>query len=174
MFNKPEHFILDAGHTFVYFEYNHFGFSRQTSRFDKISGQVQLDFKSNTGCVNIEIDTASVSTGSEIFNSHIQGEDFFDTSHYPIASFTSNKIEFENGKITTLHGVLTIKDICEHVTLDIVHFEHGKHPITGKEYCGANAVAVVKRSDFNMGKYAPQISDDVIIKVAIEASKAEL
>lgn len=166
-------FILDSGHTFVYFEYCHFGFSRQISRFDKVSGEVKLNLKSKTGSVKIEIDTKSVSTGSELFNSHIQGDDFFNTSLYPKATFESDKVEFEGSKLIAVHGVLTIKDICEHITLEVIHFEYGKHPITKKEYFGANAVAVTKRSDFNMGKYSPQITDEVVIKVAIEASKAD-
>ncbi|WP_353433021.1 YceI family protein [Polynucleobacter sp. MWH-UH23A] len=166
-------FVLDPGHTFAYFEYCHFGFSRQISRFDKLSGVIKLNLKSQNGSVNIEIDTRSVNTGSELFNSHIQGIEFLNTSEYPKATFVSDKVEFEGSKVTAVHGVLTIKDICEHVTLEVIHFEYGKHPITGKEHFGANAVAVIQRSDFNMGKYSPQISDEVVIKVAIEASKGE-
>ena len=169
--SNEELFILDSGHTFVYFEYNHFGFSHQTSRFDGVTGEVKLDFKAKAGSISIQIDMTSASTGSDLFNSHIQGEDFFDSKQYPTATFVSDKVEFEGEKISAVHGVLTIKNISERITLDLVHFEHGKHPVTGKEYCGANAVALVKRSDFNMGKYAPQISDDVVIKVAIEASR---
>ncbi|MGV0963797.1 MAG: YceI family protein [Polynucleobacter sp.] len=166
-------YILDSGHTFAYFEYCHFGFSRQISRFDKISGEIKLNLKSRTGSVKIGIDTKSVSTGSELFNSHIQGIDFFNTAQYPKATFISDRVEFEGSKVTAVHGVLTIKDICEHITLEVIHFEYGKHPVSGEEHFGANAVAVVKRSDFNMGKYAPQITDEVVIKVAIEASKVE-
>lgn len=170
--NTEAVFILDPGHTFAYFEYNHFGFSRQTSRFDSVSGDVAIDFKLKKGSVNIQIDMKSVSTGSTLFNSHIQGVDFFNTNQFPVANFTSDEVEFEGDRISAVRGVLTIKDICEHVTLEIVHFEHSKHPITGKEHCGANAVTLVRRSDFNMGKYTPQISDDVIIKIAIEATRA--
>ena len=169
--NIQNRFELDLGHTFVFFEYKHFGFSYQTSRFDGVSGEVNIDFKAQSGSISIQIDMTSASTGSELFNSHIQGEDFFDSKQYPISTFVSDKIEFEGEKIISVEGVLTIKNVSERITLELVHFEHGKHPISATEYCGANAVSVVKRSDFNMGKYAPQISDDVIIKVAIEASK---
>lgn len=167
-----QRYELDADHTFAYFEYSHFGFSRQTSRFDIVTGDIEIDFKTQTGNVSIQINIKSVSTGSSLFNGHIQGEDFFDTAKYPEASFISDRLEFEGGNLSAIHGVLTIKDICEHITLDIVHFEHKKHPVSGKDCCGANAVASVSRSDFNMGKYTPQISDEVIIKVAIEASVA--
>jgi polyisoprenoid-binding protein YceI len=37
--------------------------------------------------------------------------------------------------------------------------------------CGANATAKVKRSDFNMGKYAPNVSDEITLSLAIEAIK---
>lgn len=168
---KPDKFILDPDHTFAHFEYDHFGFSYQSSRFDKVSGDIQIDFKNQTGNVSMRIDTRSVNTGSELFNSHLQGKDFFDTNQYPEATFISEEIEFENEKIVAINGVLTIKGNHVNTTLELVHFERGQHPITGKEYCGANAVAVVSRSDFAMGKYTPQIGDDIVIKISIEATK---
>ena len=36
---------------------------------------------------------------------------------------------------------------------------------------GANATTTVKRTDFNAGKYAPYVGDDVTITIAIEAIK---
>jgi polyisoprenoid-binding protein YceI len=36
---------------------------------------------------------------------------------------------------------------------------------------GADASTVIKRSDFNAGKYAPAVGDEVTITVAIEALK---
>jgi polyisoprenoid-binding protein YceI len=40
-----------------------------------------------------------------------------------------------------------------------------------KDACGANATAVVKRTDFNMGKHAPYVGDEVTINLPIEAIK---
>lgn len=42
----------------------------------------------------------------------------------------------------------------------------------GVDFCGANAITKVKRSEFNMGKNVPAVGDDVTIKIAIEAKKA--
>ena len=36
---------------------------------------------------------------------------------------------------------------------------------------GANATVTVKRTDFNMGKYAPNVGDEVTIDIAVEAIK---
>jgi polyisoprenoid-binding protein YceI len=43
------------------------------------------------------------------------------------------------------------------------------HPMLKKDAIGANASTVVKRTDFNAGKYAPYVSDDVTIDIAVEA-----
>nr|WP_305907469.1 YceI family protein [Methylomarinum sp. Ch1-1]MDP4520223.1 YceI family protein [Methylomarinum sp. Ch1-1] len=50
-------------------------------------------------------------------------------------------------------------------------FQCMPHPMLKKDACGANATAVIKRSDFNMGKYAPHVSDEVTITIPVEAVK---
>ena len=44
-----------------------------------------------------------------------------------------------------------------------------QHPMLKKDAIGANASTVVKRTDFNAGKYAPYVGDDVTIDIAVEA-----
>jgi polyisoprenoid-binding protein YceI len=46
-----------------------------------------------------------------------------------------------------------------------------QHPMLKKDACGADATAVVKRTDFNMGKYAPDVGDDVALTISVEAVK---
>lgn len=45
------------------------------------------------------------------------------------------------------------------------------HPMMKKDAIGANATVVVKRSEFNAGKYTPYVGDDVTIDIAVEAIK---
>jgi len=40
-----------------------------------------------------------------------------------------------------------------------------------KEACGANAFTSIKRSEFNAGKYAPMVSDQVTLNIPVEAIK---
>ena len=42
-FAAPETFVIDNNHTFPSFSYSHFGYSVQTSRFNKTSGKLMLD-----------------------------------------------------------------------------------------------------------------------------------
>ena len=167
----PETFAVDSTHTFPRFSYNHLGYSIQMSRFDKATGTVTLDKAAKTAAVDIVIDTKSVNTGSATFNEHIQGEDYLDTAKYPTATFKSTKVNFEGDKPASIEGNLTLKGITKPVTLTVTSFHAMPHPMMKKDAIGANATTKVKRTDFNMGKNAPYVGDEVTIDIAIEAVK---
>ncbi len=167
----PETFVVDGTHTFPRFSYSHFGYSTQLSRFDKTSGKIVLDKAAKTGSVDIVIDTKSVDTGYATFNEHIQGEDFLDTAKFPTATFKSTKVIFEGDKPTAVEGNLTLKGVTKPVTLTVTSFQAMPHPMMKKDAIGANAYTVVKRSEFNAGKYAPNVGDEVRIDIAVEAIK---
>jgi polyisoprenoid-binding protein YceI len=167
----PETFVVEPTHTFPRFSYNHLGYSVQLSRFDKTSGKVVFDKAAKTGSVDIVIDARSVSTGSDVFNEHIQGEDYLDTAKYPTANFKSTKVIFEGDKPARVEGNLTLKGVTKPVTLTVTSFQTMPHPMVKKDAIGANATTKVKRSDFNMGKNVPYVGDEVTIDIAIEAIK---
>ena len=170
-FATPETFNLDRTHSFPRFSYSHLGYSVQVSRFDQTTGTVTLDKAAKTATVDIVIDTKSVNTGSSTFNEHIQGEDFLDTAKYPTATFKSTKVIFESDKPARIEGNLTLKGITKPVTLTVTSFLAMPHPMMKRDAIGANASTKVKRTDFNMGKYAPNVGDDVTIDIAVEAIK---
>ena len=170
-FAAPETYVADSSHTFSRFSYSHFGYSTQQSRFNKNSGKVVFDKVAKTGSVDIVIDTKSVDTGNDTFNEHIQGEDFLDTAKYPTATFKSTRVIFEGDKPAKIEGNLTLKGVTKPVTLTVTSFQAMPHPMLKKDAIGANAYTVVKRSEFNAGKYAPYVGDEVRIDLAIEAIK---
>ena len=167
----PETYVIDPTHTFARFSYSHFGLSTQLSRFNQTSGTVVLDKAAKTASVDITIDTKSVDTGYATFNEHIQGPNFLDTAKYPTATFKSTKVDFAGDKPTAVHGNLTIKGATRPVTLKVSNYVNMPHPMLKKDAIGADASAVIKRSEFNAGKYAPNVGDDVTISVALEAVK---
>ncbi|MDD2990915.1 MAG: YceI family protein [Zoogloea sp.] len=170
-FAAPETYTIEGTHTFPRFEYSHFGYSTQLSRFDKTTGTITLDKAAKTGSVDVTIDTTSVNTGYPLFNQHIQGEDFFDTAKYPTITYKSTKVNFDGDKPATIEGNLTVKGITKPVTLTVTSFHCMPHPMLKKDACGANATATIKRSEFNAGKYAPYVGDDVKLTIAVEAFK---
>lgn len=167
----PETYAVDTTHTFPRFSYNHLGLSTQLSRFNKTTGSVTLDRKAKTAAVDIVIDMKSVDTGYATFNDHIQGEDFLDTAKFPTATFKSTKVTFDGDKPATVEGNLTIKGVTKPVTLKVTSFVAKPHPMLKKDAIGADATAVIKRSEFNAGKYAPGVGDEVTITISLEAVK---
>lgn len=168
---SPDLFGIDPAHTLPRFEYNHMGYSIQVSRFDKTSGTILIDRAAKTGRVEVVIDAKSVNTGSTQFNEHIQKEDFFDTAKYPTITYKSSKLVFDGDKLVSVEGNLTVKGVTKPVTLTVTSFLCKQHPMMPKEACGANATVIIKRSDFNMGKYAPLVSDEVILTIPVESIK---
>ena len=167
----PETYVVDGNHTFPRFSYSHFGFSTQLSRFNKTTGKIVLDKEAKTGSVDVVIDTKSVDTGS-ILDEHIQGEDFLDTAQYPTATYKSTQVIFKGDQPVAIKGNLTLKGVTKPVTLTVTSFRAMPHPMLNKDAIGANAYTVVKRSEFNAGKYAPNVSDEVRIDIAVEAVKS--
>ena len=165
----PLTYSVDGSHTFPRFSYLHFGYSTQLSSFSKTTGKVVYDPQAQQGSVDIVISTKSVNTGFADFNEHIQGEDFLDTAKFPEATFKSTKVVFEGEKPKSIEGQLTIKGVSKPVTLTVTSFQAAPHPMMKKPTIGANAFTVIKRSEFNAGKYAPYVGDDVRIDIAIEA-----
>ena len=165
----PQTYVVDSSHTFPRFSYSHFGYSTQLSSFKQTTGKVVFDAQAKTGSVDIAIDMKSVNTGFDDFNGHIQGEDFLDTAKFPTATFKSTRVVFDGDKPRSIDGVLTIKGVSKPVTLTVTSFQAMPHPMLKKPALGANATTTIKRSEFNAGKFAPYVGDEVRIDIAIEA-----
>lgn len=165
----PVTYEVDGSHTFPRFSYSHFGLSTQLSSFSRTSGQVVFDAQARSGSVDITIDMTSVNTGFADFNGHIQAEEFLDTARHPKATFKSTRVVFEGDKPRSIEGVLTMKGVSKPVTLSVTSFLAMPHPMLKKPALGANAHTTIKRSEFNAGKFAPYVGDEVRIDIAIEA-----
>ena len=167
-FAVPETFVIDNKHTFPSFSYSHFGFSVQTSRFNRTSGTIVLDRAAKSGSVDVVIDTTSVDAGS-VLSEHIQGQDFLDTARFPTATFKSTSVTFDGDKPVSIDGNLTLKGVTRPVTLKVTGYQLAPHPMMKTDAIGANATTTVKRTDFDASKYAPNVGDDVTITIAVEA-----
>jgi len=167
----PETYVVDGTHTYPRFSYSHMGFSTQLSRFSNTTGKVVFDRAARTGEIDIVIDMNSVDTGVEKFNEHLRSADFFETARFPEATFKSTRVLFKGDKPAKVEGNLTIKGITRPVTLTVTSFQAIPHPMLKKDAIGADAHTVIKRSEFGAGMYAPAVSDDVRIDIAIEAVK---
>jgi polyisoprenoid-binding protein YceI len=160
--------VIDNNHTFPSFSYSHFGFSIQTSRFNKTSGTIVLDRAAKTASVDVVIDTTSVDSGSPL-TEDIKAPDFLDTARFPTATFKSTHVTFDGDRPVSIDGNLTLKGVTRPVTLTVTAYKLAPHPMHKTDAIGASATTTVRRTDFNAGKYAPNVGDDVTITIAIEA-----
>ena len=130
-----------------------------------------LERSAETSSVHVTLYVKSFNTRYALFNQHIQAEDYFHTEKFPTILFKSTGVKFDGDKPVAIDGNLTIKGVTKPVTLTVTSFHAMPHPMLKKDAIGANAVTKVKRSDFNMGKNVPYVSDEVTLSIAVEAVK---
>ncbi|KAF0813004.1 Protein YceI [Andreprevotia sp. IGB-42] len=168
----PVTYAVDASHTYATFAVNHFGFSTVTGRFDKTSGTVTLDAEKKTGAADITIDTGSLNSGWAARDKHLKGEDFLNVEKFQSITFKSDKFTFSGDKLAKVDGNLTIHGVTKPVTLTVTNFKCvDSHPMAKKPWCGADATATIKRSDFGVAAYVPAVGDDLALTISIEAGK---
>lgn len=166
----PETYVIDASQTASLFSYRTLGVSSPAHRFERIRGRMVFDLAAGTGSADVTIDATSVNTGQAALDAKIQHADFFDTARHPSIIFRSTRMTLD-GEQPSLAGLLTIKGVTKPVTLALSDFQCMQDPTFKVDACGARATVTVRRSDFNMGKYAFLISDEITLNLAFRAVK---
>jgi len=167
-----ESYTIDPLHTFPHFTIRHLGFSTMHGRFDKTSGKVTLDRAARKGTVDIAIETASIDTAYAKRDEHLKSPDFFNAAEFPTISYKSDRIKFKGDTPASVPGKLTMNGVTKAVTLTIDDFHCAPDPmdpLKQKYKCGADASAQIKRSDFGMKTFLPNIGDDIKMEFEIEA-----
>lgn len=167
-------YVMDKGHGYVTFTYNHLGFSNPRLRFRDIDATLALDAEdpANSG-LEVKIAANSIDTGVDVFDEHMNSSDWLDTEQFPTITFFATSMAQTADGAGTVTGDLTIKDVTKEVTLDVELLAAGEHPLAKKDSIGINATATVLRSDFGLGGYAPNVSDEVEILISAEFNKSE-
>ena len=169
----PQNYTLDPSHSQVVFSYDHLGFSRTYGMFSGFEGEVTLDPDDpGASAISIEIPVESMITGWDARTQHFLSPDFFNISDAPVATFQSTSVEPTGDMTANVTGDLTINGVTQEVTLETTVRQMGMHPMANKEWVGLSATTTVNRSDFNLGAFAPAVSDEVELIIEIEAEAA--
>jgi len=168
---EPEKFVIDSAHTYPFFEINHLGWSTTRGLFRKVEGTATLDFARKQGSAEIVIDANSLDTANAKRDEHLRGEDFFAVAQYPAITFKSDKLSFAGDKLVKADGQLTLHGVTKPVTLTFTQFKCGEHPVYKKHYCGADATATLKRSDFGITAYPGAVGEEVKLSIQVEAAR---
>lgn len=167
-------YTLDPTHTQLVARWNHFGFSNPSAQFGTIEGTLDFDAADPVkSSVEVEIKVASINTNVAKLDEHLKGADFLDVAQFPLATFKSTKVAkgASKGELK-ISGDLTIHGVTKPVTLDAKINKVGEHPMRKAPAVGFDATTTIKRSDFGIGAYAPNVSDEVKIAITVEAIEA--
>ena len=164
-----ETYVIDPAHTFASFSVDHLGIATQRGRFDRSRGRATLDREARTGTIEVEIDSASVSTGNAQLDTLLRSEEFFDSARHPAIRFRANQVEFDGGQPRAVAGELTLLGVTRPVMLAIGRFGCTRKPFVVVQRCGADASASIRRSEFGLKGYASFVGDEVGIAIQVEA-----
>ncbi|MFS8375391.1 polyisoprenoid-binding protein [Xanthomonas campestris] len=167
-------YTLDPTHTDVLAQWSHFGFSNPTAHFGNVDGTLVYDAADVTkSTVQVTLPLSGLNSFTAKFDEHLKSGDFFDAAKFPSATFKSTKVESAGTNKLTVTGDLTIKDQTKPVVLDVTLNGAGEHPMKKVPAAGFDATTTIKRSDFGVGQYAPNVSDEVKIRITTEALQAK-
>ena len=160
---------LEKTHGYINFSYTHLGFSRPVVGFNSFDVTLELNQEDITAsAVTVNIDAASIDSQVEVFNGHLTSDDWFGVEANPDITFVATGIEMTGDNTMAVTGDLTIKGITKPVTLDAKVNKAGPHPFNKKPTIGISASATLNRSDWDLGKYAPAVTDEVELNIQVE------
>lgn len=170
----PEAYTLDASHSQIVFNYNHLGYSTSYGMFSGFNGEIQFDQEDPAASsVTVSFPVKTMLTGWQERFDHFMSPDFFDATDEEMVTFTSTSIEVTGEGTALITGDLTLNDVTKSVVLDAKLNQLGDHPMAGKPWAGFDATTTLLRSDYNLGQFAPFVSDEVVVNISVEAMKAE-
>ncbi|MDP2880528.1 MAG: YceI family protein [Azonexus sp.] len=162
-------YVIDPAHTYASFEIDHLGFSTQRGQFNSSSGIVEFDAEEKTGRIDISIETASLDTGFELRDDVLRGDDWFKARDFPYIFFRSQKLIFSEEKLSAVEGSLVMLGESRPLRLEVTRFKCGLNVASRQRGCGADAVGVLRRSEFGLSNGIPFIGDEVRLRVQVEA-----
>ena len=173
-FAAPVKYVLDPSHSQVLFSYNHLGYSTTWGMFSGFDGEILFD-KENPAesAVSVSMPVQSMITGWKDRTGHFMSDDFFGAKEGDLVTFSSTAIEVTGETTAKITGDLTMNGVTKPVELDAVLNQMGEHPMAKKDWAGFSATTTVLRSDFDLGMFAPYVSDEVQLNISIEAMKAD-
>ena len=174
-------YTLDPAHASITWKVSHMGLSNYTARFTKMDSQILLDPDNlENSKVKATVYPSSVRTDypnveEKDFDKNLSEDaTWFNTKQFPEIKFFSTKVEKTSDTTGKVTGNLTFLGVKKEIVLDVTSNKAlGNHPFVNKPALGFSATTTIKRSDFGMTSYIPQIGDEVQVIIEAEYIYAE-
>jgi polyisoprenoid-binding protein YceI len=166
-------YTFEPQHTQGVISWNHLGFANPTAQFNNVTGTLDFDqTEPSRASVMVTIPLTLMSTGVADLNDDFKSADFFDFAKFPTATFKSTRVEKGAAPDTlNVYGDLNLHGTVRPVALDVTLNKIGTNPRNNVPTVGFEAVATLKRSDFGLGLYIPQVSDEIRVHITAEAAE---
>ena len=158
---------VQADKSAITFAYKQMGVGME-GRFKKFSAQLAFDpAKPTAAKATLDVDLASIDTGSAEANDEVAGKQWFNTKVYPTAHFASSSVKALGGNRYEVAGTLTIKGKTQNVVVPATFTPQGNAGVF-------DGSLTIRRGDFSIGE-GPWaafdiVANDIQIKFHIAAS----
>lgn len=168
-------YTLEPDYTQGVFRWNHLGFSSPAAQFAQGQGTLEYDQNDPShSSVEVTIPLSTLNTGVPALDDDFRSTDFFDTPRFPTATFKSTRVVKDPAmnrlKVT---GDLTVHGVTKAVVLEVTVVKVGINPRTSLPTVGFDATTTLKRSDFGLGRYVPQVSDAIQLHLTSQGVEAK-
>jgi polyisoprenoid-binding protein YceI len=163
---------LDKAHSNVSFTITHMMISEVDGKFKSFDAKMtsaNADFSDAKFEFSTEV--ASISTGNDMRDGHLQGADYFDAAKFATMTFKSTSVKKVKGQTYTIVGNLTLHGVTKPLTLTATLKGPVENPRSKKMMMGITATGTIDRVAFGVGTSGPSLGDDVTIKVSGEFTK---
>jgi polyisoprenoid-binding protein YceI len=165
---------VDGAHSNVGFAVKHMGIATVRGVFKKFEGTVEAGSEL---ALQGTVEVASIDTGDENRDGHLQSPELFDAAQFPQITFRSTGAQAgADGKLT-LDGEITIKGVTKPIELTGEIGENGEDP-WGNHRIGFEVEGTIDRREFDLSfnQTLPNgnllIANDVKLVVSVSAVKA--
>ena len=134
---------------------------------------MQFDPAAKTGALDIRVDPNSLDTGNRTLDQVLRSDQYLDTAHYGDVRFAGSGFVFEGDRLAAIDGTLILHGVARPVRLAAQRFacKEVRLGLAGHYVCGGEFATTIKRSDFGMTRFLPDVGDTVELSISVEATR---
>ena len=143
-------YVLDVGNTRLGFVAKHVMVARVHGTFERFRGTAHINLlEPSRSNAQIEVETASVSTGVNQRDAHLRTGDFFDAPHHPLMTYRSVAISRIDPTAFRVLGDLTIRGVTNRLAMVLRY--HGATADTAGDFrMSFTGTTVISRRDYGV------------------------
>lgn len=159
--DAAEYNSIQAGKSNLGFVFKQMGVPSE-GHFNKFSAQISFN-PANLAIAKatINLDLASIDTGSEEANDEVKGKEWFNTKAFPLAKFESTNFKSIGGNRYEVSGKMSIKGHTQTVSTPFTFSQQGNTAVVDGAF-------VLKRADYAIGEGSWSDFDTVANEIQIK------